>query len=178
MNEEKAIVLIGPPGSGKTSAGRLAAARLGWSFADTDILIEQRSGMSVAQIFSELGEKHFRQLETDLLVELCDQPPTHAILATGGGIVVSPGNFALLARIGRPIALMATPETLAARLSCDQSRPLLADAESSEALVAKLVKLMSARKEAYECASFCINTTDLTTEEVVDTILATRSCPI
>lgn len=89
------LVLTGFMGSGKTTVGRLLAARLGWRFVDLDSEIEQRDGRTVAQIFAESGEPVFRRFETEALLSALQRP--HAVVALGGGAVETAANRDLLA---------------------------------------------------------------------------------
>jgi len=88
------LVLIGLRGAGKTTVGRLAAERLGWSFVDADSLVVERAGCSIRDIFEREGETRFRDLEADVLRELasCDR----CVVAVGGGALDRPGNRRLL----------------------------------------------------------------------------------
>ena len=90
------IVLVGFMGAGKTTVGHLLSARLGVPFVDSDLVIEQRSGRPVRQIFAEDGEPAFRALEHEVIAGLLDGPD--AVLAVGGGAAEHPGTRALLAR--------------------------------------------------------------------------------
>jgi shikimate kinase len=90
------IVLVGFMGAGKTTVGHLLSARLGVPFVDSDLIIEQRSGRPVRQIFAEDGEPAFRALEHEVIVGLLDGPDL--VLAVGGGAPEHPGTRALLAR--------------------------------------------------------------------------------
>jgi shikimate kinase len=90
------IVLVGFMGAGKTTVGHLLSARLGVPFVDSDLVIEQRSGRPVRQIFAEDGEPAFRALEHDVIAGLLDGPDL--VLAVGGGAAEHPGTRALLAR--------------------------------------------------------------------------------
>lgn len=168
----RSVVLIGPPGSGKTSAGQMLAERWQCPFHDTDRLIEQRCGKTVSAIFAENGEAHFRTLESLLLDELGDARTVDApiVLATGGGIAVTPGNYEKLARIGTVVCLRAAAETLAERLFEDKTRPLLADSASSqspfESLKVRLQELLKVRAEAYGRALLSVDTSGLEPSEV------------
>ena len=93
MLQQCTIVLVGLSGAGKSSVGRLLATRLDWPLRDTDTLIEQAAGRSVARIFAEQGEARFRDLEAGALRTALTPP---AIVATGGGIVLRAENRALL----------------------------------------------------------------------------------
>ena len=88
------LVLIGLPGCGKSTVGRVVAERLGRSFLDFDLEIERREGKSIADIFGEKGEGHFRELERQLTEEL--RLMGNMILAPGGGWVVNPEVIRLL----------------------------------------------------------------------------------
>lgn len=92
--QTKNIVLIGMPGSGKSTTGAALAGVTGRVFYDTDTLIEKRTGKSIPDIFAENGEAFFRQLETDILSEVSKK--SGVIIATGGGIVKRPENYRLI----------------------------------------------------------------------------------
>lgn len=117
------IVLVGPMGAGKSTVGRLVAARLGCTFVDTDHLIEARSGADIPWIFDVEGEDGFRRRETQVLESL--QGVDRHVIATGGGIVVRPENHALLNQLGRVFYLTASIEQLFSRTRKDKKRPLL-----------------------------------------------------
>ncbi len=95
---KRKLILIGLPGSGKTTVGGLLAERLGLPFADCDDLIQQAAGMTIPAIFAEKGEPWFRALECRLLAELCAGP--RQVIATGGGAVVAEENRKLLKKSG------------------------------------------------------------------------------
>jgi shikimate kinase len=139
------IVLVGFMGAGKTTVGHLLAARLGVPFVDSDLVIEQRSGRPVRQIFAEDGEPAFRSLEHEVIAGLLDGPDL--VLALGGGAAEHPGTRALLARGDdpadlaacgggpRPTRTLATAQVVylevgydqaMARVGGDPDRPLLA----------------------------------------------------
>ena len=98
----RCIVLVGMPGSGKTTVGRELAKRLGLRFADSDHEIEARTGVKIPTIFEIEGEDGFRKRETQTLDELTTE--SDLVLATGGGAVINPLNRTLLSErceIGR-----------------------------------------------------------------------------
>jgi shikimate kinase len=138
------IVLVGFMGAGKTTVGGLLSTRLGVPFVDSDLVIEQRSGRPVRQIFAEDGEPAFRALEHEVIADLLDGPAL--VLAVGGGAAEHPVTRALLARGDDPADLAAggggprPPRSLAtaqvvslevgydqamARVGGDPDRPLL-----------------------------------------------------
>lgn len=161
------MILIGAPGSGKTTVGRLLAQRLSARFLDTDRLIEEKAGLKIAEIFSDLGEGEFRRLEKEVVRGLVHT--TNAVIATGGGAVVDPGNFSALQAIGTVVALNAKIQTLKRRLEADTvSRPLLEDLSEDKN---PLEKLLQDRLGFYQKADVQIKTDQLSPEEVVNLIL-------
>lgn len=119
------IWLIGMMGSGKTSAGEIAASNLGVAFLDTDRLVEEKLGMSIARFWTEHGEKAFREVERSVVEEIVD---VEGIVAAGGGVVLDEGNRELLSRSGTVVWLDATPAALASRVAGSTDRPLLVQA--------------------------------------------------
>lgn len=115
-------VIIGAPGAGKTSVGRRVAGRLGVPFADSDHLVEERTGARVADIFVNEGEAHFRQLEQDAIADAVRH--FSGVLSLGGGAVMTPGTPELLA--GVPIVWLEVDLADAVhRVGMNASRPLL-----------------------------------------------------
>jgi shikimate kinase len=162
------IVLTGFMGSGKTTTGAHLAAQLGWRFADLDREIERRAGLSVPQIFAELGEPHFRRLETAALASLLGQ--RHLVLALGGGAPETLANRLLLEQTPHTavVHLTAPLETLLARCAQDAAnptttaRPLLTEAHTKFHL----------RRPLYDqVATHTLDTATLTPESTTDAIL-------
>lgn len=118
-----AVVLVGPPGSGKTTVGAVLAERLGVTLRDTDEDVARQAGKSVSEIFVEDGEPRFRELEAAAVrAALTDHD---GVLSLGGGAVVDPGTRALLT--GRPVVFLDVPLADAVRrVGLDAPRPLLA----------------------------------------------------
>lgn len=102
-NQMENIVLIGMPGSGKSTVGRILAERTGKRFVDADTAIEEKAGCSIPHIFSERGEEAFRELETQVLNELGKQ--SGLVIATGGGCVTRDENYPPLHQNGRIFCL-------------------------------------------------------------------------
>jgi shikimate kinase len=117
------IVLAGFMGAGKTTVGTLLAARLGLPFADSDRIIEQRSGRSVPQIFADDGEPAFRALEHQVIADLLDGPDL--VLALGGGAPEHPRTRLKLAT-AQVVYLQVGYEQAIARVGGDDGRPMLA----------------------------------------------------
>jgi shikimate kinase len=118
------IVVVGFMGAGKTTVGRMLAGRLGLPFADTDVVIEQRTGRPVREIFATDGEPAFRALEHQVTAELLGGPD--AVLALGGGAVEYPATGRSL-RGSQVIYLQVGYEESMLRIGGDQCRPLLRD---------------------------------------------------
>lgn len=155
------IYLIGMMGAGKTTVGKLLAEKLQYRFIDTDNIIETVSQKSINQIFAEEGESVFRQLETDVLVQVSAYLRT--VIATGGGIVLRSNNWSYLQE-GMVIYLDAPVELLVSRLADDQTRPLL----QAEDLTAKLTKLQQERASLYKEADITISVT--ATDQATDIV--------
>ena len=147
------IVLIGLPGSGKSTVGRQLARRLGLPFVDSDHVIEERLGCSIREYFEREGEERFRDLEESVIDDLTLQH--QGVLATGGGAVLRPANRSRLHERGRVIYLRSTPEDVFRRLRHDATRPLLQVKDP----LGRLRDLFAARDPLYrEAAHFVIDT--------------------
>jgi shikimate kinase len=117
------IFLVGLMGAGKTSVGKLLAQRLHMEFFDCDQEVERATGVTVAIIFEIEGESGFRAREAKMLAELASRK--NALVATGGGAVLSAANRQLLAENGVVVYLRAAPADLWRRTRHDKQRPLL-----------------------------------------------------
>lgn len=146
------IALIGFMGAGKSSVGRLVAEQLGFTFLDTDELIEARVGKTITAIFEQEGEAAFRELERKVAVEL--EARTQTVISTGGGLPVNPDNLASLKRHAMLVYLWASPEKIWERVRDQTHRPLLKDANPLE----KIRALVAAREPFYRQADVLLNT--------------------
>ena len=117
------LVLVGLPGSGKSTVGRQLARRLHMTFVDSDHAIEQRLGCSVREYFEREGEERFRDLESEVLDDLSQHHK--GVLSTGGGSVLREINRQRLHSRGQVFYLRTTPEEVFRRLRHDKTRPLL-----------------------------------------------------
>ncbi len=142
--DRKVLILIGLSGAGKSEAGRALAERLGVDFVDLDEMVERRTGMTIPQIFDELGEAAFREEEHRALEGLANIDS--CIIATGGGVVERPDNRQLLKKLGTVVWLRVDPAVAVERLD-PHTRPLLAQARDP---VAKLEEIASKREPLYE----------------------------
>lgn len=143
------VYLIGMMGAGKTSVGQVLAPQLGYQFFDTDAVIEQLAGQSITQLFAEMGEAGFRDLETRVLSELSAY--TRLAIATGGGIVTRKENWSYL-RHGLIVWLDVPLDQLVARLEADTTRPLLQQGD----MATRLQTLLDQRRSLYAQADLQI----------------------
>lgn len=158
------VVLVGPPGAGKSTVGELLAERLGVAFRDTDEDVVRLAGKPIAEIFIDEGEPRFRALEAQAVAEALEG---HAgVLALGGGAVMADATRALLA--GRPVVFLEVALADAVkRVGLDAPRPLLAVNPR-----AAWRELMEARRPLYlEVAAVVIGTEGLAPEQVADAVL-------
>lgn len=121
------VVLVGLMGTGKTSVGRVLAERLDRRLYDSDLVIEERTGRTVRQIFQDDGEPAFRVLESEVLLEALAEP-VPAVIAAAGGVVLSEANrAALIAAPAKVVWLRAEPDHLVDRVRTGVHRPALDD---------------------------------------------------
>lgn len=153
------VILVGLPGAGKTSVGRMLSRQLNCPLFDFDEELERRTGLSVPEIFRIHGEAHFRRLELDLTRELAASEG--AILAPGGGWVTIPGAMALLRPPARMIYLRVAPEVAILRMGAARSRRPLLDAPQPLEVLRQLAKQ---REPAYLEADHVISTDHIDVE--------------
>jgi shikimate kinase len=153
------IILIGLPGSGKSTVGRQLARKLSASFMDSDHLIEQRLGCSIREYFEREGEAAFRDVEEQVLADTIktynQSTAQKVVLATGGGSVIRANNRHLLHGAGQVVYLRSSPEDLYKRLRHDKNRPLLQGVDPLQ----RLRDLYDQRDELYrQTAHFQVET--------------------
>lgn len=161
---ERGIALIGMPGAGKSSVGKILADRLDRPFIDIDAQIEQDTGLLVSEIFARFGEAKFRALESETVVRAVAEI---AVVSCGGGVVTVPRNVEVLRENCTVIYLAATVDTLVARVGGAQTRPLLCgDARG------KLLELAAQRERIYRAScDDCVETDGKTLEEIAEEVL-------
>jgi shikimate kinase len=154
-------------GAGKSPVGRCLNRRTGLAFYDTDEIVAANFRMSIPEIFAELGEKKFRDAETEALRRMRTEEQT--IIITGGGIVLSDENVEILRSQSVIVWLDADEETLFARASRKQNRPLLQTKNARKTFS----QILRARRPLYaNIADIRVNTSGLTDEEAAVAILA------
>jgi len=159
------IVLVGFMGAGKTTVGRLLAAKLAVPFSDSDHVIEARAGKPVRQIFADDGEPAFRQLEHDVIADLLAKNED-IVLALGGGAAVHEGTRANLAHSKVPVVYLKVSYAEALRrVGGDRDRPMLARPD--------VAQVYAERDPRYAlAATVTVDADDKTPEELVLGILA------
>lgn len=133
------IVLTGMPGSGKSTVGRLIDIE-GYKFVDTDEEIEKRCGCTIKELIATKGEKHFRDLESEVIRDISSQGCR--IISTGGGAVLREENIRSLKRNGRIYFIDAK----LSRLQATEDRPLSDTAD-------KLIRLYNERIDVYRATA-------------------------
>jgi shikimate kinase len=154
-------------GAGKSSVGRSLHRRTGLALHDTDEIVTSKFGMSIPEIFAEHGEKKFREAETETLRRVRTEEQT--IIITGGGIVLRKENVEILRSQAVIVWLDGDEETLFARASQKQNRPLLQTKNPRKTFS----QILGARRPLYaNIANIRVDTSVLTDEEVAVAILA------
>lgn len=166
MRPVRRIVLVGFMGSGKSSVGPILARRLGWDFLDVDEKVERSEGRSVAAIFAESGEGHFRAAEARAVQEAlaCER----VVLAPGGGWATQSGRLRTLPDGTRSIWLKVSPEEVVRRAARARgSRPLLAGPDP----LARARELLAERDALYAQSDLEVDTEGRSVEDVAARIL-------
>jgi len=160
------VVLVGFMGTGKSSAGRLVAHKLGFQYIDTDQLVSQRAGMDIPRIFAQNGEAHFRDLEASALESLAHLE--RCVIATGGGMVLREANRERLRELGFVVGLIASEAVIFDRVSRNSRRPLL---QTDDPRIT-VHEMFAARAPLYQAAAeLMIDTTTRSSAEVADLIV-------
>ncbi len=154
------IALVGFMGTGKSSVGRLVSELLQFGFAETDDLIEKRTGKSISHLFVEEGEKIFREHESRVVEEL--QNLKRVVISTGGGVGADEKNLSSLKKHALVVCLWASPQIIWNRVRTQTHRPLLQTANPQE----KIRELLNAREPVYRQADVLLNTEVRSAKEV------------
>lgn len=162
---KKHVVLIGLPGSGKSTVGRLVADQLHAEFMDIDSILIRKEGKPIAMIFAEKGEPAFREMERkEMEGALAHQP---AILAPGGGWAAQPGALAAARAAGYVVYLKARPETATERAEPSGTRPVLMGGDPNT----QMRDLLTAREPFYRTADATVETERKTAEQVAGEVV-------
>ncbi len=148
------IFLIGFMGSGKSSVASYLSREYKMEIVEMDQLIVEREGMSIADIFAKHGEHYFRDIETNLLIEI--QGEQNQVVSCGGGVVLREQNVSEMRKSGQIVLLAAKAETILERVKGNDDRPLLQGNKN----VDFISEMMEKRRERYEQAADVVVHTD------------------
>lgn len=166
-SEARRLFLTGFSGSGKSTVAGLVAKTLGWRALDTDALIEEAAGRSIAEIFASDGEARFRELERDALRRAAGEE--QVVVATGGGAMLAQDNRLVMADGGLVVCLDARPKTILDRLGAGGSeRPLLAVTDP----LARITELKAQRAKYYALADLVVDTEKRRPKQIAQAVAA------
>jgi shikimate kinase len=162
----QSVILIGPPGSGKSTIGKALARKTGQSFTDTDDVIEERTGITISQIFVDKGEAWFRELEAEVLQ--AELAKIDGILSLGGGAPLSDTAQSLLnSATTSKVYLDVSLATAAPRVGFNRDRPLLLNNPRGA-----WQELMEKRRPIYEAlATHIVKVDERAPKDIVDEIV-------
>jgi len=164
------VYLIGFMGVGKSTVGPVLAELWGYSFLDTDSVIEEKTGMKISSLFREKGEQHFRDIESEVIRPVSKF--SNHVVALGGGAVLRKENWDAIQASGRVIYLRASVQTLYARLvNTLENRPLLSHLTQKEMII-EIQNVLQKRSSFYERALLQVDTDEKTVREVVSEIMS------
>jgi shikimate kinase len=162
------IVLIGYRGTGKSTVGKLLAARLGRELVSTDAEIVKRVKRTIPEIVAQEGWEYFRELESEVCRELAGRD--HLVIDTGGGAILRAQNVEALKRNGTMFWLKASVETITKRIGRDNQRPSLT---GSKSFVDEIQDMLRERTPKYQAAAdHVITTDDRSIDQLAETLLA------
>lgn len=159
MSMDCNIFLVGFMGAGKSTIARALTRELDCPLVEMDERIEKEQGMSINEIFARFGEDRFRDLESQLILDLGAGEPQ--VVSCGGGVVLRPENIGNMKKSGRVVYLSATPETVYERVRDSNERPIL----NGHMDVDYIAGLMEKRRALYETAADITVVTDGRTRE-------------
>jgi len=157
----KNIILTGFMGVGKTSIGTRLASDLGYTFVDTDDLIEDDQKTTITEIFAQKGEPYFRDVEARVIRTVLENE--NQVVSTGGGAVIRDENREAFKEAGLVVCLTARPEVIYERIKHETHRPLLKVPDT----MARIRDLLESRAEFYGQADLIIDTSEKSVDEAV-----------
>ena len=165
----KPIAIIGYRGTGKTTVARFLATRLGCDWVDTDVEVELRGGKSIAARVADGGERVFRDMEDEVVAKWCDH--SGAVLALGGGAVLSQNTRSRLAQCRAVVWLRASAMVIAERLAADETTPERRPNLTNHGGRTEIDQLLAEREPIYRsCATLEVDTEDKQPAEIAEEI--------
>ena len=164
MKSNKNLILIGNPGSGKSTIGILLAQKLNLRFFDIDFLIENKTNMKIAEIFEKKGEDEFRNLEKEITLKFLNK--TNCIISLGGGAFINEIIKKKVKKKGIAVWLKWDSQTLVNRIRKNKKRPIALNLDDSE-----LRDLINIRSKIYSKANYKINCENMNKIEIVKKII-------
>jgi len=162
------IALIGFMGTGKTAVGEVLAEKLGRSFVELDLLVEQKAGKSIPDIFQQDGETAFRELEIEVINEVSKDK--NLVIACGGGIVLNKINIERLRKSARMVYLTASPGVILKRVANEEGQRPLLEVDNPTLAIREMLRF---RKPFYErAADIKIDTSELDINAVSEQIIS------
>ena len=169
LSEKHNIYLMGFMGCGKSKVGRIIAQKLGWPFLDTDDCIVEEAELTIPEIFEQMGEPHFRELEKNCIEKVASL--NGHVISLGGGAIIDPENWEHICRSGMTVTLSYPPEILAARLEKKSDRPLLNETEGKSRLI-KIIDLLNKRESYYRRADLVLHLNkEVPADRVAETLI-------
>lgn len=160
------VLLVGLPGSGKTTVGRLVAERLGTGFIDSDMIVVRKMQMPIARIFAIHGEGKFREIEKETMDQALAGPPS--VLAPGGGWAAQPGQLESARENSFVVYLKTLAMTASKRAASENTRPILVGQDPVE----EMRKLLKEREPFYSMAEAEIKNDVKSAEAAADEVVA------
>lgn len=165
----KNISLIGYRGSGKTTVGTRLAERLGWSYVDSDQKVVDKTGRTIRELFDKQGEMAFREIESEVIMELADCQ--QHVISLGGGVVLKESNRDCIQKFSYVVWLQASVNTLCDRIAADPASATMRPDLTPEGGRKEVIRILKERHSYYEsCADLEIDTTGHEADSVVDMI--------
>ncbi|MDR1593100.1 MAG: shikimate kinase [Prevotellaceae bacterium] len=161
--DKKHVILVGMPGSGKSSLGFILAKLMWRPFIDSDYYIIKKEKKTVAEIFAEQGEDNFRKLEKQALSEIIASAP--AVISTGGGMPCFYDNMDIMNEFAVTVYLEMTHEKLFEHLKNDKKRPLV-KGKTPEELMDYINTTLEQRKQYYEKAAITVEAHNVTSVQL------------
>ena len=171
MNDQRPIALIGYRGTGKTTVAQLLGRVCGWDWIDADVEVELRAGQSIAAIFADESEAAFRDLEAQVVAELCARE--RCVLALGGGAILRETNRQALATCQAVVWLQASAEVIAERIAQDPTTAARRPNLTNHGGRTEIEALLAQREPFYRgCATLEVDTESKEPAEIANEIFA------